>query len=165
MLYLINNKALDVVTNNNVKIIVIDGLVGLFRMLYHGRGELADRQDILEQIIIKFRNLAIYNNVCIILTNQVMSNPDPFGAKTVAVGGHVFGHNVKYIYAITKGMKNNRTFRLIKSPSQPQADYTFYINEEGVSDFESISARDRKRKADAVTGDSQALIKKDLLID
>ena len=62
-------------------------------------------------------------------------------------------------------MKNNRTFRLIKSPSQPQADYTFYINEEGVSDFESVSARDRKRKADAVTGDSQALIKKDLLID
>ena len=165
MLYLINNKALDVVTNKNVKIIVIDGLVGLFRMLYHGRGELADRQDILEQIIIKFRNLAIYNNVCIILTNQVMSNPDPFGAKTVAVGGHVFGHNVKYIYAITKGMKNNRTFRLIKSPSQPQADYTFFINEEGVSDFESISARERKKKADAVTTDSQALIKKDLLID
>ena len=38
MLFLINNKALDVVTNNNVKIIVIDGLVGLFRMQYHGRG-------------------------------------------------------------------------------------------------------------------------------
>ena len=141
LLYLIDTKALDVSTNHNVKVIVIDGLIGLIRMQYHGRGELADRQDTLKRILIKLRNLAIYNNLCIILTNQVMSNPDPFGAKTLAVGGHVFGHNVKYIYSITKGMKNNRTFRLIKSPSQPQADYIFYLTEEGVSSTESIKKK------------------------
>tara|TARA_Y100001949_G_scaffold31187_1_gene24353 strand:- start:499 stop:1527 length:1029 start_codon:yes stop_codon:yes gene_type:complete len=165
MLHLINTKALDVITNHNVKVIVIDGLVGLFRMLYHGRGELADRQDIIEQILIKFRNLAIYSNVCIIITNQVMSNPDPFGAKVVAVGGHVLGHSVKYIYAISKGMKNNRTLRLIKSPSQPQADYSFFINEEGVSDSESKAARVRKKKIDEAFVSSEGLVKKDLLID
>jgi len=165
MLYLINTRALDIITKHDVKVIVIDGLVGLFRMLYHGRGELADRQDIIEQILIKFRNLAVYNNVCVIITNQVMSNPDPFGAKVVAVGGHVLGHSVKYIYAISKGMKNNRTFRLIKSPSQPQADYSFFINEEGVSDSESKSARERKKKIDSITTDSQSLVKKDLLLD
>ena len=163
MLYLINTRALDVITNNNVKVIVIDGLVGLFRMQYHGRGELADRQDIIEQILIKFRNLAIYSNVCVILTNQIMSNPDPFGAKTVAVGGHVLGHNVKYIYAITKGMKNNRTLRLIKSPSQPQADYVFYINEEGVSGTESVKKKKKIDELDKELSNSNDLIDKSLL--
>ena len=163
MLYLINKRALDVITNNNVKVIVIDGLVGLFRMQYHGRGELADRQDIIEQILIKFRNLAIYSNVCVILTNQVMSNPDPFGAKTIAVGGHVLGHNVKYIYAITKGMKNNRTLRLIKSPRQPQADYVFYINEEGVSGTESVKKKKKIDELDKELSNSNDLIDKSLL--
>ena len=94
-----------------------------------------------------------------------MSNPDPFGAKVVAVGGHVLVHSVKYIYAITKGMKNNRTLRLIKSPSQPQADYSFFINEEGVSDSESKAARVRKKKIDEAFVSSEGLVKKDLLID
>ena len=160
LLYLIDTKALDVSTNHNVKVIVIDGLIGLIRMLYHGRGELADRQDVIEKILIKLRNLAVYNNLCVIITNQVMSNPDPFGAKTVAVGGHVFGHNVKYIYSITKGMKNNRTFRLIKSPTQPQADYIFYLTEEGVSETESIK---KIKKVEEL--DSHTIIKKDLLTD
>lgn len=153
---LINDKGLEHVIDGNVKIIIIDGLVGLFRMLYHGRGELAERQDVLEQILIKLRNLAIYGNCCVILTNQVMSNPDPFGAKEKAIGGHVLGHSVKYIFAITKGLKNNRTFRLIKSPKHPQADYVFFLNEEGVSGTETV----KKKK----TIGSQVVMK-ELLLD
>jgi len=59
-------------------------------------------------------------------------------------------------------MKNNRTLRLIKSPSQPQADYVFYINEEGVSATESV----KKKKIDEVDkqlSNSNDLIDKSLL--
>ena len=116
LLQIINTQALEYVVDGSVRVIIIDGLVGLFRMLYHGRGELAERQDVLEQILIKLRNLSVYGNCCVILTNQVMSNPDPFGAKEKAVGGHVLGHSVKYIYAIKKGLKNNRVLSRVKSP-------------------------------------------------
>jgi len=162
LLNLINTKGLEYVTKQEVKVIIIDGLVGLFRMLYHGRGELAERQDVLEQILIKLRNLSVYGNCCVILTNQVMSNPDPFGAKEKAVGGHVLGHSVKYIFAIRKGLKNNRVLARIKSPKDPQGDFAFYLNEEGVSNTENIK---KKKKIDAVTTDSQSLIEKDLLLD
>ena len=155
LLNLINTKGLEYVTEKQVKVIIIDGLVGLFRMLYHGRGELAERQDVLEQILIKLRNLSIYGNCCVILTNQVMSNPDPFGAATKPVGGHVLGHSVKYIFAIKKGMKNNRVLSRIKSPREAQGDFAFFVNEEGVSNTETV-----KKK----TVGSQ-VVKKDLLLD
>ena len=146
LLQIINTQALEYVVDGSVRVIIIDGLVGLFRMLYHGRGELAERQDVLEQILIKLRNLSVYGNCCVILTNQVMSNPDPFGAKEKAVGGHVLGHSVKYIYAIKKGLKNNRVLSRVKSPKDPQGDFTFYLNEEGVSSEETLKKSQAKKK-------------------
>jgi len=141
VLYELNENAIQKVQDNNVKIIFIDGLVGLMRNMYHGRGELADRQDTIEKILLKLKNISIFMNVCVILTNQVMSNPDPFGAKEKPIGGHVLGHNVKYIYAISKGLKNNRVMKLVKSPSEAQGEYQFFLNEEGVSQYENLKKK------------------------
>jgi len=150
----------------DVRYIVIDGLVGLIRLAFEGRGELADRQIELKGILKYLRNLSILLNIGIIITNQVTANPDPFGAKTKPIGGHILGHYVKYIIAMSKGMKNNRNVRLIKAPNAPQGDYVCYLNEEGVSGFENIKARDKKRKIDAVGIEhTQDLIEKDLLLD
>ena len=165
MLEIINTKGLEHVINGNVRVIIIDGLVGLFRMLYHGRGELADRQDQLEQILIKLRNLAVYGNCCVILTNQVMSNPDPFGAKEKAIGGHVLGHSVKYIFAIRKGLKNNRILARIKSPKDPQADFTFFLNEEGVSSEETAKKSIAKKKLQSQLNNSDSTKDTSLLLE
>ena len=62
-------------------------------------------------------------------------------------------------------MKNNRTLRLIKAPDKPQGDYQFFLTEDGVSENESPAAKKKKEKMDAIQEDTQALIKKDLLID
>jgi|TARA_Y100001936_G_scaffold95299_2_gene93737 DNA repair protein RadA len=163
LLQIINTQALEYVVDGSVRVIIIDGLVGLFRMLYHGRGELAERQDVLEQILVKLRNLSVYGNCCVILTNQVMSNPDPFGAKEKAVGGHVLGHSVKYIYAIKKGLKNNRVLSRVKSPKDPQGDFTFFLNEEGVSSEETLKKSQAKKKlqnqfSDVGTKDTSLLL-------
>ena len=165
LLGLINTKGLENVIEKNVKIIIIDGLVGLFRMLYHGRGELADRQDVLEQVLIKLRNLSVYGNCCVILTNQVMSNPDPFGAKEKAIGGHVLGHSVKYIFAIRKGLKNNRILARIKSPKDPQADFTFFLNEEGVSSEETAKKSIAKKKLQSQLNNSDSTKDTSLLLE
>jgi len=165
LLEIINTKGLEHVIDGDVRIIIIDGLVGLFRMLYHGRGELAERQDVLEQILIKLRNLSVYGNCCVILTNQVMSNPDPFGAKEKAVGGHVLGHSVKYIYAIRKGLKNNRVLSRVKSPKDPQGDFTFFLNEEGVSSEETVKKSIAKKKLQSQLNNSDSTKDTSLLLE
>ena len=150
----------------DVRYIIVDGLVGLMRLAFEGRGELADRQIELKGILKYLRNLSILLNIGIIITNQVTANPDPFGAKMKPIGGHILGHYVKYIIAMSKGMKNNRNVRLIKAPNAPQGDYVCYLNEEGVSGHESVKARDKQRKMDSVGRENtQGLIEKDLLLD
>ena len=150
----------------DVRYIIIDGLVGLMRLAFKGRGELADRQTELKDILKYLRNLSILLNIGVIITNQVTASPEMFGPKLKPIGGHVLGHYVKYIIAMSKGMKNNRNVRLIKSPNSPQGDYVCYLNEEGVSGYESLKARQKAVKMDSVgVENTQALIAKDLLLE
>jgi hypothetical protein len=63
-------------------------------------------------------------------------------------------------------MKNNRTVRLVKSPNSPQGDYVCYLNEEGVSQYESLKAKLKAKKIESVgQEDTQALVQKDLLLE
>jgi DNA repair protein RadA len=150
----------------DVKLLVIDGLVGVMRLAYQGRGELADRQMELKDILKYLRNMAALFNICVIITNQVTANPDPFGAKLKPIGGHVMGHYCKYIISFTKGMKNNRIVKLIKSPSHPQGEYKCYLNEEGVSQHESLTKKIKdKRMSEVAREDTQGLIIKDDLVE
>jgi DNA repair protein RadA len=156
----------DELIEKDVKLIVIDGLVGLLRVAHKGRGELADRQMELKDILKYLRNMAALFNLCVIITNQVTANPDPFGAKMKPIGGFVLGHYVKYIIGINKGMKNNRVARLIKSPSSAQGDYPFFLNEEGVSQYETLRAKEKADKmATVAVENTQGLIRDDLLLD
>ena len=150
----------------DIRFVVIDGLVGLLRMANKGRGELADRQQELKDYLKYLRNWSILFNIGVIITNQVTANPDPFGAKTKPIGGHVLGHYVKYIMQISKGMKNNRTVRMIKSPKSPAGDYGCFVNEEGLSSFENLTKKMKEDRMKLVgVENTQALIKKDLLLD
>ena len=135
----------DELIKKDIRYIIIDGLVGIMRLAYEGRGELADRQNELEVVLKYLKNISILFNIGVIITNQVVANPDGFGAKEKPIGGHVLGHYVKYIISITKGMKNNRVAHLIKSNKSAAGDYAFFLNEEGVSQYETLS---QKKKAD-----------------
>jgi len=150
----------------DVKLLVIDGLVGLLRLAFEGRGELGERQIELKGIMKYLRNLAILLDMSIVLTNQVTANPDGFGPKVKPIGGHVMGHYVKYIYWISKGMKNNRTVKLVKSPNAPSGEYKCFVNEEGISQYEKLTNKIREERMKEIgREDTQALIKKDLLLE
>ena len=149
----------------DVKLLVIDGLVGLLRLAFEGRGELGERQIELKGIMKYLRNLSILLNMSVVITNQVTANPDGFGAKVKPIGGHIMGHYVKYIYWITKGMKNNRTVRLVKSPNSPAGDYKCFVNEEGISQHENLTKKMLADRMDAIHEDTAALADKSLLLD
>ncbi|MBU2634214.1 MAG: DNA repair and recombination protein RadA [Nanoarchaeota archaeon] len=95
---LIAEKAEDVVkegiNGKPVRLIVVDSLTSHFRADFSGRGQLADRQQKLNRHMHVLMKLANQYNLCVYVTNQVMSRPDQFfGDPTAAIGGNIVGHN------------------------------------------------------------------------
>ena len=121
--------------------------------------------DAVNTILKYFKNLSILLNLGVIITNQVTANPDPFGAKIKPIGGHIMGHYVKYIWWISKGMKNNRLVRLEKSPSHPTGDYKCFVNEEGISQYEKLTNKIRDDRIKHIADENGSTKRTDLLDD
>ena len=121
----------------NVKLVVVDSLTAHFRAEFIGRGTLADRQQKLNKHMHVLLKLADTYNFCVYVTNQVMAKPDMFfGDPTQAIGGHIVGHASTFRIYLRKGKKGTRVAKLVDSPSQPEGECSFCIDEIGIKDTE-----------------------------
>lgn len=57
------------------RLLVIDSIISLFRCDYSGRGELADRQQKLNQMLNRLTKISEEYNMAVFMTNQVSSDP------------------------------------------------------------------------------------------
>jgi DNA repair protein RadA len=118
-----------------VRVIIVDSLTAHFRAEFVGRGTLAERQQKLNKHMHTLAKLADVYNVCVYVTNQVMSKPDQFfGDPTEAIGGHVVAHNSTFRIYLRRGKKGTRVAKLIDAPNLPDAEAVFMIDEKGVMD-------------------------------
>ena len=121
----------------NVKLVVVDSLTAHFRAEFIGRGTLADRQQKLNNNRHTLAKLADMHNFCVYVTNQVMAKPDMFfGDPTQAIGGHIVAHASTFRVYLRKGKKGTRVAKLVDSPSLPEAEAGFYVDESGIKDVE-----------------------------
>ena len=121
----------------NVKLVVIDSLTAHFRAEFIGRGTLAERQQKLNKHMHILLKLADTHNLCVYVTNQVMAKPDMFfGDPTQAIGGHIVAHASTFRIYLRKGKKGTRVAKLIDSPSMPEGEAGFYVDETGIKDTE-----------------------------
>ncbi len=121
----------------NVRVIVIDSLTAHFRAEFIGRGTLADRQQKLNRHMHNLLKLADMYNICVYVTNQVMSRPDVFfGDPTQAIGGHIVAHASTFRIYLRKGKKGSRVAKLIDSPCLPEGEAGFYVDQDGIKDVE-----------------------------
>ncbi len=121
----------------NVKLVVVDSLTAHFRAEFIGRGTLAERQQKLNKHLHILAKLADKHNFCVYVTNQVMAKPDMFfGDPTQAIGGHIVAHASTFRLYLRKGKKGTRVAKLIDSPSMPEAECGFYVDESGIKDTE-----------------------------
>ncbi|MBS3114386.1 DNA repair and recombination protein RadA [Candidatus Woesearchaeota archaeon] len=121
----------------NVKLVVVDSLTAHFRAEFIGRGTLADRQQKLNKHMHILMKLADMHNLCVYVTNQVMAKPDMFfGDPTQAIGGHIVAHASTFRVYLRKGKKGTRVAKLVDSPSQPEGEIGFYLDESGIKDVE-----------------------------
>jgi len=124
-------KILD---ESNVRLVIVDSLMGHYRAEYLGRATLAIRQHRLNRFMHLLTRTAETRNVAIVITNQVMSAPDTFfGDPTRPVGGHVVAHTSTYRLFLRKSGKN-RIAKMKDSPYHPEQDAVFTLNEKGIDD-------------------------------
>ncbi|MFW9996677.1 MAG: DNA repair and recombination protein RadA [Candidatus Odinarchaeota archaeon] len=133
----LTEKAARDAQSSNIKLLVVDSLTSHFRAEYSGRGELAVRQQKLNQHIHTLLRAAEVSGLAVIVTNQVSAKPDMFfGDPTAPVGGHVVGHASQTRLYLRKSKKNNRIARIYDSPLLPEGEAVFSITEPGIGDSE-----------------------------
>jgi len=133
---LLIQEASKIIKEKNIKLVVVDSIIGHFRSEYIGRGTLANRQQTLNVHIHDLLRLTeVFDELAVIFTNQVSSRPDVFyGNPTVATGGHILAHGATVRIYLRKGKGEQRVAKMIDAPHLPEAEAIFSITDEGIKD-------------------------------
>ncbi len=122
---------------NNVKLVIVDSMIGHFRGEYVGRENLSERQQKLNSLLHKLLRLTEAFNLPVVVTNQVQANPAQFfGDPNKPAGGHVMAHACTHRVYLRKGSKGTRLAKVIDSPYLPENSTRFKITEKGIEDVE-----------------------------
>lgn len=125
-----------VVEESNVKLIIVDSVVSHFRGEYVGRESLAERQQKLNMHLHRLLRLAEVYNLAVVVTNQVLANPQAFFSDpNRPAGGNVLAHASTHRVLLRRKKDNVRQATVIDSPSLP-SDRTvdFMITGKGIED-------------------------------
>lgn len=133
---LLIREAPKIIEVKKIKLIVIDSIITHFRSEYIGRGTLATRQQILNNHIHDLLRLTeIYDELAVILTNQVSAKPDVFyGNPLTATGGNIMAHGATIRIYLRKGKGEQRVAKVVDAPNLPEDEAVFTIKEEGIGD-------------------------------
>ena len=124
------------IEDHNVKLVIVDSLIGLFRAEYPGRENLALRQQRLNYALDWLSRVGKTYNVFIVVTNQVMDVPMGFGAQRPA-GGNVMAHGATHRFLLYKVGRESglRAIEVLDSPALPEGmSVRFRITERGLED-------------------------------
>ena len=90
---------------------MVDSATALYRSDYTGRAELSDRQIHLGQFLRQLTRLAEEFGVAVVITNQVVANPDGMSFSkdnTKPIGGNIIAHASTTRLKLRKGRGDNR---------------------------------------------------------
>ena len=133
---LLIQEASKIIKEKNIKLVVVDSIIGHFRSEYIGRGTLANRQQSINVHIHDLLRLTeVFEELAVMFTNQVSSKPDVFyGNPTVATGGHIIAHGATVRIYLRKGKGEQRVAKMIDAPHLPEAEAVFSITNDGIKD-------------------------------
>lgn len=133
---LLIRDAPKVIDDRNIKLIIVDSLISHFRSEYIGRGTLATRQQVLNSHIHDLLRLTdTYDELAVVVTNQVSAKPDVFyGNPIIHTGGHIVAHGATIRIYLRKGKGEQRVAKVVDAPHLPEEDAVFSITEDGIAD-------------------------------
>ncbi|XP_013386892.1 meiotic recombination protein DMC1/LIM15 homolog [Lingula anatina] len=120
------------------KLLIVDSVMALFRVDFSGRGELADRQQKLAQLLSRLQKISEEYNVAVFITNQMTSDPGAtmsFQADPKKpIGGNILAHASTTRISLRKGRAELRIAKIYDSPDLPENEATYAITAGGIAD-------------------------------
>jgi len=133
---LLECASLMVNDEDRFSLIIVDSIMGGFRVDYSGRGELADRQQKLAKVLNRLQKMSEEFNLAVVLTNQVMADPGGgcafMPSHPKPVGGHILAHFSTTRVMFRKGRAEQRVAKIFDSPMLPESECVFEIFNGGV---------------------------------
>ncbi len=132
---LILSEAGKVIDSHNIKLLVIDSIISLYRSEFIGLPALSERQQRLNKLVHTVMRIAETFEIAVLITNQVQSSPDSVfsGVSFKAAGGNVMAHSSTYRIFLRRSGRN-RIARMVDSPYHPESEIVFTIDDNGISD-------------------------------
>jgi len=132
---LILSESSKVIDSYNIKLMVIDSIISLYRSEFIGLSALSERQQRLNKLVHNIMRIAETFEIAVLLTNQVQANPDSIfnGNSFKATGGNIMAHSTTYRIFLRKSGKN-RIARMVDSPYHAERDILFTICDGGICD-------------------------------
>ncbi|TVU26965.1 hypothetical protein EJB05_29542, partial [Eragrostis curvula] len=112
------------------RLLIVDSVIALFRVDFSGRGELAERQQKLAQMLSRLTKIAEEFNVAVYITNQVIA--DPGGGMFITdpkkpAGGHVLAHAATIRLMLRKGKGEQRVCKIFDAPNLPEGEAISFV--------------------------------------
>ncbi len=105
----------------DVRLVVIDSLVGLFRAEYVGLDLLRLRQQDLNRLLNLMRRTSAATGAVFVYTNQVMASIGTWGSSGIApAGGHILSHGSDYRFRLTARKDDLRSITLVDNAGVPE---------------------------------------------
>jgi len=123
------------VEQSNVKLVIVDSIIALYRAEFRGRERLAERQQRLNYILDWLMRIAKTYNIYVVLTNQVLDVPMGYIEVKRPAGGNVLAHAVTHRLFLRKSKEDIKTMEVLDSPRLPfKASAMFRITDKGIED-------------------------------
>jgi DNA repair protein RadA len=132
---LIISEVSKVIDSHNIKLMIIDSIISLYRSEFIGLHALSERQQRLNKLIHTVMRIAETFEIAVLLTNQVQSSPESTfnGNSFKAAGGNIMAHSSTYRIFLRRSGRN-RIARMVDSPYHPESEIVFTIGDDGISD-------------------------------
>jgi len=124
------------IVRNRVKLVIVDSIIALYRAEFKGREWLARRQQRINYLIDWLKRYAHMYNIAVVYTNQVLSQPVPWGATLkIPAGGNIIAHAATHRF-ILRSLKEKWHIECIDSPRIPKgSEACFKITWKGLEDI------------------------------
>lgn len=132
----------SIIEETGARLVIVDSLMGTFRLDYAGRGSLSDRQVALTPHIKHLARIANTFNVPVIVTNQVLQDPSagPYMDPTKPIGGMIVGHTSKNRVYLRKGGSKDGERKIIAilkdSPYAVEDEVILKLTKKGIESGE-----------------------------
>lgn len=138
----------EYVLENNVEVVLVDGVIGQIRKEFGGRAELSDRQQYLKPFMERLGSMPLYLRCWVFFSNQVLESADVMfgGDPTRPIGGNIVGHEATHRVYLKHFDTSDKKWaaKIWDSPHHSRQEVIFILGAKGVEDTEDEVKRIRK---------------------